>query len=51
MSQYHDVLTSSGGWTCSCGAGGPGGPEDADEHVLFEWGLTVVGAQPDIPPS
>lgn len=40
--QFHDVLTSPGGWTCSCGAGGPGTAEDADDHVVTAWSMTVL---------
>lgn len=34
MAQWHDVLTSPGGWTCSCSDSGPGGPDEADDHVV-----------------
>lgn len=35
--QFHDVLTSPAGWTCSCTDSGTGGPEEADDHVIAAW--------------
>lgn len=55
MPQFHDVLTSPGGWTCSCTASGRGGPREADDHALdayaAERGLVPVDPLLDAPPD